>query len=93
MAESQRPRRGVRFDLVVHTLKDAARWLAFYAKGAREWAIKPHPIGDGGWRGEHPTGQVEISLRRRLFVITVSSKDAGLVERCARQIVLYLDSI
>ena len=78
---------------VVDTLKDAEQWLALHAKGAKDWAIKPHAVGDGGWRAEHPTGQVEISLRRRLYVITVSSKDAGLVERCARRIVLYLDAI
>lgn len=78
---------------VVDTLKDAEQWLALHAKGAKDWAIKPYSVGDGGWRAEHPTGQIQISLRRRLFVITVSAKDAGLVERCAKQIVLYLDAI
>ena len=78
---------------VVDTLKDAERWLAVHAKGAKDWAIKPYAVGDGGWRAEHPTGQIEISLRRGLYVVTVSAKDAGLLERCARQIVLYLDAI
>jgi hypothetical protein len=78
---------------VVDSLKDAERWLAVHANGAKDWTIKSHPVGDGGWRGEHPTGQIEISFRQGLYVVTVSAKDAGLVERCARQIVLYLDAI
>jgi hypothetical protein len=78
---------------VVATLNHAERWLALHAKGAKDGAIKPYAIGDGGWRAEHPTGQIQISLRRRFYVITVSANDAGLVERCARQIVLYRDAI
>ena len=78
---------------VVDTLTDAEHWLALHAKGAKDWAIKPYAVGDGGWRAEHPTGQIQISVQRRLYVITVSAKDAGVVERCARQIVLYLDAI
>jgi hypothetical protein len=77
---------------VVATEKDARRWLAFHATGADGWTIRPYVVGNGGWRGEHPTGQVEISLRRGRFVVTVSAKDAALVERCAAQIVLYLDA-
>ena len=78
---------------VVATAKDARRWLALHATGAEDWAIRPYVVGDGGWRGEHPTGQVSISLRRGRFVVTVSAKDAALVERCASQIVLYLAAI
>ena len=78
---------------VVDTLKDAERWLAVHGKAAKDWAVKRHPVGDGGWRGEHPTGQIEIAFRRRLYVVTVSAKDNDLVERCARQIALYLDAI
>jgi hypothetical protein len=77
----------------VDSLEEAEQWLALHEKGAKDWTIKRYSVGDGGWRAEHPTGQVAISLRRRLYVITVSSKDAPLVERCARQIVLYLDAI
>ena len=78
---------------VVDNLKDAEQWLALHAKGSKDWTVKRYQVGDGAWRAEHPTGQIEISLRRRLYVTTVSSKDAALVERCAREIVLYLDAI
>jgi hypothetical protein len=79
---------------VVDTLKDAQRWLALHAKGDKEWTRQPYQVGDGAWRAEHhPTGQIQLSFRRGLYVITVSAKDAALVERCSRQIVLYLDAI
>jgi len=78
---------------VVDTLKEAEQWLALHGKGHKDWTIKPYPVGDGGWRAEHATGQIQIHLRRGLYVITVSSKDAGVVERCARQIVAYLEAI
>ena len=77
---------------VVDSLKDAEQWLAIHAKAAKDWTVKRYQVGDGAWRAEHPTGQIQISSRRRFYVITVSSKDAVLVERCARQIVLYLDA-
>ena len=48
------------------------------------------PLGDGGWLAEHSTGQVAISLRRRLYVATVSGQETALVERCAKEIVAYL---
>jgi hypothetical protein len=61
--------------------------------GSMDWTVKRYQAGDGAWRAEHPTGQIAISLRRGLYVITVSSKDAALAERCAGEIVLYLDAI
>jgi hypothetical protein len=77
---------------VVDSFEDAEQWLAVHAKGAKDWTIKRYPAGDGAWRAEHRAGEITLSSRRRLHVITVSSKDAGLVERCTRQIILYLDS-
>ncbi len=77
---------------VVDTLKEAEQWWALHGKGHKDWTIKPYPVGDGGWRAEHATGQIQIHLRRGLYVIAVSSKDAGVVERVARQVALYFDA-
>jgi len=78
---------------VVDSVRRAHQWLAVHATGAKDWTIRRYQVGDGAWRAEHPNGQVHIALRRRSYVITVGSKDAVLAERCAREIVLYLDAI